>query len=319
MRPLVIGLAGMTHSCPEPQRFLNLVTKEWGWEVLMEGGIGSDLERLWHIAPGSAGDRFWIVRAPGSDHGMVRVVRGSERRRVRERAARWAGFEIIVTSDIVGLHRRLANHPDFKPYQAPVDYDFTHAASNLHQAFSSRLPGGTHVTMTMGVTQPKKRKFPTAKTQVGQFFQVPLNTPQYARCRAFYEETLGMEVTLESGGTHGPIHKAWKVPPGPMYFLDIVKGDAPDSGRGCIEIHGLPAGFIDDDPADPMHFDGGTCMATLGARDFDGLYRAVTSHRLARIPTEPGPIAAAPYGGRRAFCFTGPDAERVEVIEAMWV
>jgi hypothetical protein len=278
----------------------------------------SDLERLWRIDQGSAGGRFAILRAPGSDHGMVRVVRGPERARPRQRAARWAGFEVIITKDIAGLHRRLADHPDFKPYQAPIDYDFTHAASNLHQAFSAKLPGGTHVTMTMGVTQPKKRKFPTARTQVGQIFQAPLNTPVYARCRGFYETTLGMEVTLESGGTHGPIHDSWKVPAGPVYVLDILKGDAPDSGRGCIEIHGLPAGFIDPDPPHPTQFDGGTCMATFFNKDVGAVYRAVSRDPLVEILAQPTAVAPPPYRGAQAFCFAGPDGERGEIIGRDW-
>ena len=316
--PLVTALAGMTIGCSDPHRFVSFLVDVWDWEVLVEGAIDPDLEQIWAIEKGSAGSTFSVVRSRGADRGMVRVIAGPERPRPRQRAARWAGFEVVVMRDIAEIHDAMVAHPDVTPFGLVKSFDFVAAGSNIHRAFSSRLPGGTHVTMTMAVTQPEGRDFPTANAQVGHIFEVPVNSPNYARCRAFYGETLGMIPVLESSSNDGPMHKAWGVPPGPLYHLDILKGDAPGAGLGSVEIHGCDADFIDPEPATPGRFDGGACMASLTTSDIMTVFAAVEKSPDATILSEPRAVSAAAYAGARVFCFSGPDDERVEICESMW-
>jgi len=318
MKPLVTALAAMTVACPAPQRFAAFLNDTWGWEPLAEAAIDPDLERLWGVDPGSAGDLAIVMRSPGANRGMLRLVAGTERPRTRQRAARWGGFEIVVMDDIDGLYAAMQEHADTAPFAPPKNFDFTASGSNIHRAFSARLPGGTHVTMTMAVTQPKTRAFHAANARVGHIFEVPVTTPNYPRCRAFYEETLGLFPLLESQSTDGPMHDAWGIPPGPLYHLDILKGDAPGPGLGAVEIHGIDGAYIDPDPLTPAQFDGGTCLATFTTTDLDTVVAAVHKSAHAQVIAEPRAIAAAPYNGARAFCFLGPDGERVEVCETMW-
>ncbi len=318
MAPLVTGLAAMTVACPEPDAFEGLLSGAWGWEKLAAGDIDADLEALWGIEPGSAGARSVVMRSPGMTHGMIRVVEGPERNRQRQRAARWGGFEIVVMHDIDDVFAATTALPGCVPFGPPVTYDFTHADSNIHRAASIRLPGGTHVTMTMAVTQPKGRAFHSAKAQVGQIFEVPVTSPDYARCRGFYEKTLGMIVMLETQSDDGPMHAAWSIPAGPVYHLDILKGDAPGAGIGSIEIHATDAAYIDPDPIDPRHFDGGACMATMTTTDLDAVHAALVACPDATVVSEPRAVNHAPYNGARAFVALGPDGERLEFCEAMW-
>jgi hypothetical protein len=80
MTPLVTALAAMTVACPAPQRFAAFLNEAWGWEPLAEAPIDPDLENLWGIAPGSAGDHYIVLRSPGANRGMLRLVTGTERR-----------------------------------------------------------------------------------------------------------------------------------------------------------------------------------------------------------------------------------------------
>jgi catechol 2,3-dioxygenase-like lactoylglutathione lyase family enzyme len=318
MKPLVTALAAMTVACPDPQRFAAFLTEVWDWERMAEGPIDSELETLWGVAPGSAGDHFIVLRSAGADRGMVRLVAGTDRARTKQRAARWGGFEIVVMNDIDGLYTAMVDHPVTAPFAPPKNFDFTAAESNIHRAFSAKLPGGTHVTLTMAVTQPKNRTFHTASARVGHIFEIPVTTPDYARCRGFYEKDLGLTPLLESQSADGPMHDAWGIPPGPTYHLDILKGDAPGAGLGAVEIHGIGAAYIDPAPVDPSHFDGGACMATFTTNDLDMVAAAVHKSAHARVIAEPRAIAAPPYVGARAFSFFGPDGERVDVCETMW-
>ena len=318
MKPLVESLAAMTVACPDPRGLESLLADVWGWERIAEGPVDAALEKLWGIAPGSAGDRDAVMCSPGMNRGMVRVVAGPERNRQRQRAARWGGFEIVVMHDIDDIYEAMAARPDCKPFGPPENYDFTHADSNIHRAVSIRLAGGTHVTMTMAVTQPKGRAFHSSVAQVGHIFEVPITSPDYPRCRAFYEKTLGMIPVLETASTDGPMHAAWNIPAGSEYRLDILKGDAPGAGIGSIEIHGTEAAYIDPDPVDARHLDGGACMTTLTTRDLDAVYAAVKAAPDATVVSEPTAVAAAPYNGARAFVCRGPDGEPLEFCEAMW-
>jgi len=318
MKPLVTGLAAMTIASPDPGALEDLLTNVWAWEKVADGAIDAELETLWGIAPGSAGARSVVMTSPGMNHGMIRLVEGAERNRQRQRAARWGGVEIVVMHDLDDIYEAMAARPDCKPFGPPVNYDFTHADSNIHRAVSIRLSGGTHVTMTMAVTQPKGRAFHTAKAQVGHIFEVPVTSPDYARCRGFYENTLGMIPMLETVSEDGPMHAAWDIPTGSAYHLDILKGDAPGAGYGSIEIHATDPAYIDPDPLMADRFDGGACMATMTAHDVDPVFAALEAADGVTILSRPTAIDAAPYNGARVFTALGPDGERLEICETMW-
>ena len=317
-RPLVTAFECMTISCPEPGILIDMLVKGMGWEILADVSPGGDMEQAWGIATGSAGPRAVVVRSVGANRGMIRVVSGVERPRAKAKAARWAGAEILVTRDIDEVYDRLVAFPDFRSMGEPENVDFSEFASNVHRYFHGFVPGGTHLTLTMAVTQPEGRDFPQSDNQVGHIFEVPLSSGTYEATTAFYCDVLGLETILTSFHEKGAIHKAWGLPDSTPYHLDIHKGYSEGTGLGGVEVHGCPAEFIDPEPADPAHFDGGACMATYVSDDIDAAYNAVAASADAVVLSKPLTIEAAPYNGMRAFVFLGPGGERVEVCEKYW-
>jgi len=51
------------------------------------------------------------------------------------------------------------------------------------------------------------------------------------------------------------VHELFGLPRGAHVALDILKGDAPGTGLGGIELQGYDAALIDPEPAVPDRFD----------------------------------------------------------------
>lgn len=315
---LVTALQAVTIACHSPATLAALLSQGLGWPCLAEGALDATFERQWGIAAGSAGRRFAIHGPPGASRGLVRIVAGEERARERPLAARWAGIEMIVARDLDELHARLATRPGFATLQSPVTMDWSEFGSNQHRAFVGRGPGGTHLSFTMGLTRPVGRDFPVATAPVGHVFELPLVTSRFERARAFYRGCLGMTPILESAFDHGLWHQIWRLPEPAPVRLHILKGDAPGTGLGAIELTGYDAELIDTTPWTRDHFDGGTCMVTFTTTDIEAAFRAVAGYHDATLLSEPHRIDAPPYAGARCFAFLGPDGERVEVVAAPW-
>ena len=314
--PLVKALLGMTLACDEPETLVSLFVDAVGWEITERGAIDRALEQRWGVAAGSAGDHYWVLSAPGADRGRLRVVHGHDRVRSRPVATRWAGLEVLVMRDIDALCERMVDHGGFRVMQPPFDMDWSEFDSNVHRAFVGYAPGGTHMIFTMAVTKPKGRDFPRADSDVGHIFDVPLITGDYAASADFYRRTLGMTPFLESKFSAGPWHTLWSIPEGETVILDILKGDAPDTGLGGIEMQAYSPEFIDAEGASRDRFDGGAAMATYSTTELDAAFAAVSDSEAATVLSEPAPLAQWPYLGRAGFCFQGPTGERVEIVAA---
>jgi catechol 2,3-dioxygenase-like lactoylglutathione lyase family enzyme len=315
MAPLVTAMACMTIAAPRPERLVALVRDVFGWEVRAEGVLDRAVTDVWGIAPDSAGERFTLLCSPGSDRGMIRVVRGPDRYPARQMSARWSGVEIVVKNDLEGLFRVLDAHPDFRTLKAPKTVDFTAEGANVHQYISGRTPGGTHVMLTMAVTPARDHTFPEAPARVGYIFSIPLVSGDFPRSRAFYRGTLRMEPVFVAHLEEGSWHDAWKLPAGASVDVEILKGDAPDFGLGGIELQGYSRAYIDPAPWQRDRLDGGTCLASYTVKDLDAAYAVLTGAGAATVLGPPARIAAAPYGGGRVFAFLGPEGERMELCE----
>lgn len=316
--PRVTALQAMTIATADPQALEALFREGLGWQPFASHPVDASIERLWGLAPGSAGTQARVLRSGSMGRGMVRIVAGAERPRSRAMAARWAGVEMIVGHDLDGLHARLARHPGFHTFVPPSDWDWTEYGSNVHRAFIGTAPGGTHLAFTMGLTRPSGREFPAAQAQVGHVFDVPLVTARFEDCKRFYCGTLGMVPFLQSAFTDHLWHRLWKLPPESPARLDIYKGHAPGTGLGGIELQGYEARLVDPEPARTDRLDGGACLLTYTSDDLDGAFDAVAGDAAARVLSQPQRFDAAPYRGARAFAFQGPAGERVEVVERPW-
>ncbi|SVE53027.1 uncharacterized protein METZ01_LOCUS505881, partial [marine metagenome] len=82
-KPLVKALECMTISCPIPDDLLQILLDGLGWEILCEGPLDGVVEEVWGVKAGSAGKSFSVVRSPGANRGMIRVVSGPERHRTK--------------------------------------------------------------------------------------------------------------------------------------------------------------------------------------------------------------------------------------------
>lgn len=318
MTASVNKLLAVTIASPEPEALSALLCDSLGWQVLADKSLGAAHERQWGLRPRSAGARMRVLHAPGSDRGMIRLVRGKERARPRRFAARWAGVEMVVSDGIDALWDTLQQCPAFDPWKPPITMDWSQFGSNLHRACIGRTPGQTHLALTMGITKPSAREFPTATARVGHVFELPLITSQFDRSRQFYTEVLGMTPILTASFERGPWHSLWQLREPTLVRLDILKGDAPGTGLGGIELTGYEADLIDPEPAVSDEFDGGTCMVTYVTADIEAAFRAILRDPRAQLLSEPHAIDDDLYRGSRSFAFLGPDGERMELVSTDW-
>ncbi|MFO1426503.1 MAG: VOC family protein [Steroidobacteraceae bacterium] len=314
--PLPRALACATIAASEPAALVALLRDALGWRICAEGALDASLEACWGIAARSAGAYFWLLASPGADRGMIRVVQGADRWPARPIGARWSGVEIVVAEGIDELAARLASRPDFRLLKAPRSADFTSAGSNVHRFFHGRGPGGTHFMFTMAVTQARDRAFTAAMAPIGHVFAAPLVTADFNASRNFYREVLGMVPILQASMRTGLWHESWDLADGTPVELEILRGDAPGTGLGHIELQGYEARWIDAVEARADRFDGGASLVTFTVADIESAWR-----RLRGLPgvhactAEPRPLAAAPYAGGRSFCFIAPGGERIELCE----
>ena len=306
----------LTISCKEPRSLAEIIEKNFDWKIYKHGSIDPELETLWGIKENSAGTDFYIFQSENMNRGMIRIVSGNDRIRSKNRSRRWGGFEIVIMENIDELYDNLNQNINFLTFGKPDNYDFTSVQSNIHRAFSGTIPGGTHFTATMKITEPSNRIFPKSKTQVGHIFEVPLNTSNYLETKNFYKDILGMEKVLELITEDGPMHKTWNIPKGHEYSLGIFKGSGEGSGLGAVEIHGCSSDFIDPEFFNTSIFDGGACLVTYGTHNIDKVYNKVLNCSAASIIKEPKEILSSPYSGSKAFSFFGPNKERIEIIES---
>jgi catechol 2,3-dioxygenase-like lactoylglutathione lyase family enzyme len=318
MTATVNSLLAVTIASPQPEALSELLTAGLGWEVLADGALGATHEQQWGLKPRSAGSHWRVLRAPGSGRGMIRLVQGVERSRSRRFAARWAGVEMVVSDDIDGLWESLQRFAAFDPWKSPLTIDWSQFGSNLQRACVGRTPGQTHLALTMGIAKPVDRAFPQATARVGHVFELQLITREFQRSLDFYGSVLGMTPILSSSFDRGPWHSLWQLREPTPVQLDILKGAAPGTGLGGIELTGYEADLIDPEPAQRDQFDGGTCMVTYDTVDIEAAFRAVASDRRAQLLSEPHAIDDGLYRGSRSFAFLGPDGERMELVSRTW-
>lgn len=308
------SLLCLTISCREPKSLENILLNGFDWEIYSKSKISKILNNHIDNKNNLLNTELNIYRSPNSKIGMIRILKGENRIRKKQRSFRWGGFEVVVMNDLDKLFNKLIEFDDFIPISPPENYDFTNANSNIHRAFSAKLPGGTHATFTMKITEPKNRLFPISNSQVGHIFEIPLNTSDYIKTRKFYEEELGMFKILETFSNNGPLHKSWKIPAGENYSLGIFKSSGSDSGLGSIEIHGCRKNFLDQELDFESNLDGGACIVTFSVENILNLYSFLKDLKMGVSPLIK--LNESPYNGNPAFFVNGPNNEKIEFVES---
>ncbi|MBL41371.1 MAG: hypothetical protein CMM49_01790 [Rhodospirillaceae bacterium] len=307
------SLLYLTISCSEKKSLENILLNGLGWELYSKSNISKELINQINYKKNLVDSELNIFRSPNSKTGMIRVLEGDDRIREKQRSLRWGGFEVVVMYDIDKLFNKLLNFDNFIPISPPENYDFTDVNSNIHRAFSAILPGGTHATFTMKITEPKNRLFPKSGSQVGHIFEIPLNTSDYIKTKKFYEEDLGLIKILEAISNNGPLHKSWKIPVGENYSLGIFKSSGSNSGLGSIEIHGCRKIFLDKEIMFDDSLDGGACIVTFAVNNIIELHKYL---KILNMKTSPViKLKEAPYNGNLTFIVYGPNNEKIEFID----
>ncbi len=307
------SLLCLSIACNKPESLKNILLNGLGWSIFSESTIPHNIKKIINFKVNKYNEKVTILRSPNSDRGMIRILHGKERIRTKQRSLRWGGFEVVVSKNIDSLFNKLLKFDDFIPISPPENYDFTDVASNIHRAFSAKLPGGTHATFTMKLTEPKNRLFPNTDANVGHIFEIPLNTFNYEKTKEFYQEKLGLTQILESISNNGPLHKSWKIPVGEKYSIGIFKSSGSNSGLGSVEIHGCRKNFIDEDINNHEELDGGACIATFLVENINSLYEYLQNINMVLTPiikTE-----EQPYNGNFSFIGKGPNNEKIEFVE----
>jgi len=317
--PLVTMINGVTISCPNPIEFKDFLIEIFNWKLFKKGKISKKIETHWGIDFGSAGEEWYILYSPKSNRGMIRIVKGINRERTRPLTTRWSGIEIVVMSGIDELFRKITKNSSFETLSSPTTYDFSDVGANIHRAFHGKGPGKTHLMFTMEVTKPTAGyDFPSAHSQVGHIFSVPLVTKKYNESLSFYKNEIGMIPVLTDHLVESLWHKTWKIPDESPVDISILKGDAPGFGLGGIELQGYDNNFVDPIKPKDNLFDGGICLTTYTSNQIDLLHEIIKKSSFAKNISDLTHLDESPYGSNKAFCFQGPSGEKVEVIEKNW-
>lgn len=285
------------------QRVLGLQPRDTGL-------LNEEFEAFWDVRPAVPERRWALLGPPGFSYGMVCLVAGSPRPALPTLPRGWDSVELVV-EDVDAAAARLAEWPGAVPVVHPFTADLSSMGSNVHRSTVWRMPWGTHLILTTGITQPEGRRFPWAESGTGPVFEVHLRTDRYAAAHGLYARALAMPPLMSERLTSGPIHDAWGIEAGTPVEMSLLKSGREGTGRGAIELQGHPGAGIDP-PSGDGRLPGGTAMITYACPDLDAAHAAVLAdgHRAGPVRV----IGAGPLGDRRAFMIFGVEGERVHIV-----
>jgi catechol 2,3-dioxygenase-like lactoylglutathione lyase family enzyme len=259
-----------------------------------------------------AGQRWVLLGEPGASSGMVCLVDDRIRPSGGGLPRGWDSVEIVV-ADVNTAAERLEGRPGVARVWGPRDVDLSALGSNVHRSAVWRMPWGTHLILTMGITQPANRSFPSASPGGGRVFEVHLRTDRFDRALDLYAKALQMPVLMHMRGSHGPIQEAWGLPAGTPVTMSLLKSGGAGTGGGAVELQGHAGASLQSRIAGTA---GGTCMVTFASADLAAVHQAVREAGF-RILREPSLRAHGPFTGRQSFVVAGVEQERLEFIETV--
>ena len=263
--------------------------------------------------PGSAGARWAMYAAPGETQGGVCLFAGRARPQRPGLPRGWDGVEMIV-ADVDAAADALAAAPGVTVVREPFTSDLSQFGSNVHRSGIWRMPWGTHLILTAGLTNTVGREFPSTRSSTGRVFEVHLRTDRFSSARRLYANLLGMPSLMDIDEQAGPIHDAWSLPIGPPIRMSFLKTGGVGTGGGAVELQGHPKASLHPVSGVQRVPPGGTAMITCSTRDLDAVRRAlqpVCGSALA------GPLIlnGGPYAGHAGMLVTGAEGETLQVVE----
>ena len=267
-----------------------------GYEPWGEGAIGEDLAEAWRT-PRAAGSRYRLL-APGRGRpGGVRLVeRDASPADSPLLVAGWRSLEIVV-ADVVELRRALEGSP-FPIVGEPTPLD-TNPSIVAMQATG---PGREMLYLTQ-TSDDTVFDLPEASRPVDQMFIAVLSARDIERSQDFYASTFGAVCLL--GSTPIPleaVNRELGFPvdrPHPISALQLAR-------RSLLEIDEHPEELRGEQPPRD-DLPRGLSIVTFEHDDLGSVEELLLAEPRAR--------EEAPYLGRRTGLVSGPDGERIELVE----
>jgi hypothetical protein len=261
--------------------------------------------------PGSAGAPWTLFAAPGESVGALCVFADRAR---PARAGLPRGWDCVeaVAADVDASARALDAIDGVSVVRSPFTSDLSEFGSNVHRSGVWRMPWGTHLILTAGLTEAVGREFPRARSRTGRVFEVHLRTDRFPAARRLYADLLGMPSLIDVEQRAGPMHAAWSLPEGHPIRMSFLKTGGVGTGGGAVEVQGHPTAALHPSVSLRQTTPGGTAMVTCTTRDLDAVCHALTA-----APGYPltGPVTVGgPYAGR-AVLVTGAEDETLQIVE----
>jgi catechol 2,3-dioxygenase-like lactoylglutathione lyase family enzyme len=272
---------------------------DWlGYEPWGDGVIDDDLARAWRT-PRAAGSRYRLL-APGQGRpGGVRLVERDVSLTISPLiVAGWRSLEIVV-ADVLELRRRLEGSPySIVGEPKPID---TNPSIVAMQATG---PGREMLYLTQ-TSDDTAFDLPEASRPVDQMFIAVLSTSDLQRSQDFYASTFGAVLRLDA--TLIPLEAVNRELGFPIDRPHAISA-LQLAGRSVLEIDRHPEELRDEQsPRDDLPR--GLAIVSFEHDDLDAIE--------GPFQAEPRAREEAPYLGRRTGLVTGPDGERIELVERL--
>lgn len=280
-----------------------------GYEVVADSPTCAELEKLWGADAG-AHARSVVLRSPGSERGLLRLIETDEPAPDSGPARRVGPFGMeFFSAEVTEVWERMAAEGSFRPYTEPVDYDMSSIGSGRATSFAARGPSGVWVLVTTMRWVPPPRPLPVVEQLVGPVINLPVATPPSSQPEAFYVRGLGMEVRFAGELADPTVNRIIGLEPDRRFSAKVFSlGDGQ-----MAEHHFHEASRLEADARRPGRLRAGPAVLTLAANGV-----GVVAERLAGLGFAvrgPVPVPDPPYGGRAVVVADGPSGETVELVE----
>ena len=263
--------------------------------------------------PGSAGSRWTMYAAPGESLGAVCLFAGPARPSRPGLPRGWDCVEAVV-ADVDAAAAALAGTRGIAVIRSPFTSDLSELGSNVHRSGVWRMPWGTHLILTAGMTEAVGREFPRARSRTGRVFEVHLRTDRFPAARRLYADLLGMPSLIDVEQHAGPMHDAWSLQEGHPIRMSFLKTGGVGTGGGAVELQGHPTAALHPPVSVRQPTEGGTAMVTCSTRDLDAVCRTLGPALGSRL-AGPVTLEGGPYAGHAAVLVTGAENEALQVVE----
>lgn len=290
-----------------------------GWEKRLHGVVDPALLQLWRVPDARAGQ--WLLGAPGSERGFLRLVQfdGVEQQRIRPFDQPWETgglFDVNVrVNDLAAFYQAL------EPYQWHAATEPVHLEAFGHKQWLPRGPDGVRLSPIERVAESRPAAFPELTGKRGELsraFNATQIVQNLEETVAFYREVLGFRQVIDSPDTRlGAGANVFGLPYDQVASvrLPFAVLSADGSRDGTLELISFEGARGRDfsDRAHPPNL--GMLMLRFPVVGLDALAARLRQHDVA-VVGEIESVVLPPYGNVRLLAVRGPEGMWLEFYEA---